>query len=141
MHVHIHGRGIEIEKKKRDGELTFHERGVITFAERRGQDRALNGAAVHEDKLLRASLAADSSLPDQAANSNFCRGRFFDGEKTLDQLIAVEIANAFEQARGGGKLKRHAIVPDKNKRHLRMAGRLQVKLVLDVAALGVLRAP
>ncbi len=44
------------------------------------------------------------------------------------------------QGRGGGKLKHDALIPHKDERDPRMPQRLQMKLMLDVATFGVLRA-
>ena len=63
-----------MQKKEADGKLPFHERRVITLAQRGGDDRAFHGAAIHEDKLLRARLPAQTRLPDQAADLR--RARF-----------------------------------------------------------------
>src|SRR5260370_27384395 len=64
MDVHIHGAGIELEKKESHRILSFHQRGVITFARRRRDEWTFNRAAVHENQLLGARLPAQAGLPD-----------------------------------------------------------------------------
>ena len=73
MNVHIDGSGVEIEKKKGDRILPFHQRGVIAFANGAGNQAAVNGATVHENELLRSRLSAQPRLSDEAANLNFSR--------------------------------------------------------------------
>jgi len=70
MHIDVHRAGIEFEKKESDRILSFHQRGVITFAHRRRDDRTFNRASVHKNELLRARLPAQSRLADQSANSD-----------------------------------------------------------------------
>src|SRR5206468_3307062 len=142
MHVHIHRRRIEIEKQKRDRELTFHERSVIALAKRSRQDWTFDGAAIHKDELLRPRLPAHSRLPDQTPNPDSRRIvlRLFDVEKTIDEILPVQIANAVDQTRGARQLQDDALIAHKHERDLRMPGRLEMKLMLDISALRVFRA-
>ena len=68
VHIHVHLRRIEFEEEKRDRELPFHERGVVALLQRRADDRALDRAPVHEDKLLRPARPAYSRLTDETAH-------------------------------------------------------------------------
>ncbi len=51
----------------------------------------------------------------------------------------MEIANPLPQRRGRRQLEDNALVPDKDEGDLRMTGGLKMKLMFDVAALGVFR--
>ncbi len=64
MHIYVHLRWIELDEKKRDWELPFHQRGVIALLQRRPDDRTLDRASIHKNKLLRATRPAHSGLPD-----------------------------------------------------------------------------
>ena len=115
---------------------------MIALAKRRRQHWALDGAAIHKDELLRPRLPAHSRLPDQSADPDFRRIvlQLFDVEKAIDEILPVKIADAVEQTRGGRQLQDDALVAHKHERDLRMPRRLEMKLVLDVAALCVFRA-
>ena len=140
MHVHVDGGRIEIEKQKGNRKLPFHERGVIPLAQRRGQHCVFNRAPVHEDKLLRPGLPAHARLPDQSANPDVTvPARLVHGEKPIDQLLAVEVANPIQQIRHRRQLKNDALIADKDERDFRMPRGLKMELVLDIPALGVLR--
>ena len=71
VNVYIDGAWIEIEEKKRNRILPFHQGGVITFADGGGYEAALDRTAVHKNELLRASLPAQARLPDEPADLNF----------------------------------------------------------------------
>src|SRR5688572_25010646 len=141
MNIHVNRRRIEIEKQEGHRKLALHERGVISLPKRRCEHRTFDGASVHEDQLLRAALPAHAGLANQPADPDFRRALgFFHGEKALHEILAVKVADAFDEARRGRQLKNYPLVPDKGERDLRVPGRLKMKLMLDVAALGVFRA-
>src|SRR4029077_20599248 len=87
--IHIDCTGVEIEKKKGNGILPFHERSVITLAHRVCDERAFNRAPVHEDELLAARLPAQTGLADQAADSQLFPGRTIYFKQPLQQIRAV----------------------------------------------------
>ena len=68
MNIYVHECRVEIQKKKGDRELSFHERGVIAFAQRSGNHRTFHRAAVNKDKLLGARLAAETGLANETAD-------------------------------------------------------------------------
>jgi len=71
VNVYIDGGWIEIEENKRDRILSFHERGVIAFADSRGNNPAFDRAAVYKDELLRPRLPTQTRLADEPADLNF----------------------------------------------------------------------
>src|SRR5205807_8930590 len=70
MHVHVDRAGIQFNKKKCDRVLYFHQRGLVAFAHRLGDNRTFDRAAIHKNELLRTTLATQSSLTDQSVYSN-----------------------------------------------------------------------
>ena len=66
MNVHVHFARIELDEEERDRVLPAHERRMMTFTQRAGDDGALDGATIDEDKLLRARLPADARTADVA---------------------------------------------------------------------------
>src|SRR5881398_1070613 len=68
-----------------------------------------------------------------------CGGRpLLDRQKPIDQLLPVEVANAVDQTRSRWQLEDHLFIPDIDKGDRWMTDRLEMELVLDVAALGIL---
>jgi hypothetical protein len=115
---------------------------VIAFSEGRTKHRGFDGPSIHENKLLGACLPAHARLPNQAADpdSQWIALRLFDSEKTIHELLAVEITDAIDQTRRGRQLKDNPLIAHEYERDFRMPRGLEVKLVLNVAALRVFRA-
>ena len=73
MNIYIDTRRIELEKKKRNRILPFHESGMVAFTDSGSDKAAFNRAAVYKKELLRSGLAAHTCLPDKAADPNLGR--------------------------------------------------------------------
>jgi hypothetical protein len=71
VNVYIDGARIEIEEKKRNRILSFHEGGVIAFADGSSNEAAFDRTAVHKNEQLCTRLPAQARLSDQSANLNF----------------------------------------------------------------------
>src|SRR5204862_897755 len=53
VYIHIHLTRVELNEQERNRKLSAHQSGMITFAQSRGENAALDRAAVNEDELLR----------------------------------------------------------------------------------------
>src|SRR5512132_294273 len=89
VHIYIHSAGIELNKKKRNWVLPFHESSVVAFADGPGDKTAFNRPAVHEHELLAAGLSAETCLTDKTTDSNFGRGSAVHFDQALQQFDAV----------------------------------------------------
>src|SRR5262249_2816148 len=137
MYIYINRGRIEFEKKKRDRVLALHQRRVIPLAHGGGDERAFDRAAFHGHGLLGASLSAHSSLPDESADSDARRAFAVQRKQLCQQLVSIKITDSIAEGGGGGQLKNNAIVARESERNTGVADRLQMELMLDVAALGI----
>ena len=102
--------------------------------------RTFDRAAVDEDQLLRARLPAQARLTDQTRGRDFRVRVRFNFQQPRHQLGSMQIANAVAQGISRRQLEDDALIAHENESDLWMPGGLQVKLMLDVAALGIFRA-
>src|SRR5207253_2672265 len=70
MHVHIDRARFEVDEEEGDWKLSLHQRGVITFAQRRVENGIFNRTPVNEKQLLVARLPAYPSATDESAYSD-----------------------------------------------------------------------
>src|SRR6266567_6978299 len=68
VYIHIHLARVDVNEQERNRKLSAHESGVITFAQGRGENAALDRASVNEDELLRPRLPACPGAPAPAPN-------------------------------------------------------------------------
>ena len=102
VHIYIHSAGIELNKKKRNWVLPFHESSVVAFADGPGDKTAFNRPAVYEHELLAAGLSAETCLTNKTTNSNFGGRRAVHFDQTLQQFDAVQVPDPIAE-RGGSR--------------------------------------
>src|SRR5437667_1478139 len=89
VHIYIHSAGIELNKKKRNWVLPFHESSVIAFADRPGNKSVFDRPAVYKHELLAAGLPAETCLTDKTTDSNFGGRSAGHFDQPLQQFDAV----------------------------------------------------
>ena len=113
---------------------------MVALAQREIDGVVFHGAAIEEDELLRAGGAAHAGFAEEPADGDGVGRKLGHVEQLRGEGGPAQIAHAVAQMRGGRELPDDAVVIDKDEAGLRMADGLEVKLVLDVAGLGVFGA-
>src|SRR5438094_9804718 len=89
VHIYIHSAGIELNKKKRNWVLPFHESSVVAFADGPGDKSAFDRPTVYNHELLAAGLSAETCLTDKTTDSNFGESSAVHFDQALQQFDSV----------------------------------------------------
>ncbi len=139
MHIYIDSRRIDLNKKEGNRILPFHKSCVVALTHGSSDNIVFNRSSVDEYELLAAGLPAKTCLTDKPTDLNFRRSSDVHFNQALQQLHAVQVAYPITECCGRRQLKQDPIVAHQREANLRMTDRLQMNLMFDVAAFGILR--
>jgi hypothetical protein len=133
VYIHIDLTRVDLNEQERNRKLSAHESGVITFAQGRGENAAVDRASVNEDELLRPRLPAYPGAPDPPPNLDAtasARGNF---QQIVEKLGAIDIADPVAQRGHNWQLQRDFIFAHQTEANCRMSQSLQKKLMFDIS--------
>src|SRR4051794_28863707 len=113
---------------------------MIPLSQGKIQRVVFNRATIQENELLCAGGAADPRLADEPSNRQPARVKLLDLQQLRCERRPTKVPNPLQQIGGRRELVDHPLVIDEDEADLRMPNGLQVKLMLHMAGLCVLRA-